>query len=238
MTKIWGHRGAYDSAPENTLPAFKLAVDMGADGVEFDIQLTKDNEIVVIHDEKIDKLSDSQGFVKDYTLSELKKFNFGGATFAQIPTLSEVLELLKPSPVDINIELKTGIIFYEGIEEKALKLVASFGMGDRIVWSSFNHLSVQAVKQLDPNAHTALLCGKGIFTTGEECAKTDAEALHCGLQQMYHPRLINECRRHGVKVRVYTVNSPEDLSYAYSNGIDGVFTNNIKLAQEVRERFV
>ena len=72
---IWAHRGASGYAPENTLPAFKLAADMGADGVELDVQLTKDNVIVVCHDEKIDRTSNGAGFIRDYTLEELRKYD-------------------------------------------------------------------------------------------------------------------------------------------------------------------
>ena len=126
-TKVWAHRGASGYAPENTLESFKMAMDMKADGVELDVQLTKDNELVVIHDETIDRTSNKTGFVKDYTLAELKSFNFNNGNekyeYAQIPTLKEVFQLLKPSNMVINIELKTGVFFYEGIEEKVLKLV-------------------------------------------------------------------------------------------------------------------
>ena len=125
-TRIWAHRGASGYAPENTLEAFKLAIDEKADGIELDVQLTKDKELVVIHDEKIDRTSNGKGYVKDYTLDELKKFNFnyGNEKYEEvkIPTLKEVYELLKPTNLIINVEIKTGIIFYEGIEEKVLKL--------------------------------------------------------------------------------------------------------------------
>lgn len=96
-TRIWAHRGASGYAPENTLEAFKLAIDEKADGIELDVQLTKDKELVVIHDEKIDRTSNGKGYVKDYTLEELKKFNFnyGNEKYEEvkIPTLKEVYEL-------------------------------------------------------------------------------------------------------------------------------------------------
>ena len=109
-TKIWGHRGASGYAPENTLEAFRLAAQMGADGVELDVQLTKDGEIVVIHDEWIDRVSDGSGLVVNYTLEELKQFNFNKthpeyANVCRIPTLREVLEELKDTGLIINIVL-------------------------------------------------------------------------------------------------------------------------------------
>ena len=236
MIEIWGHRGAYDFAPENTLASFQKAIEMGAHGIEFDIQLTRDGEIVVIHDETIDRVSNGSGYVKDYTLSELKKFNFNkrGLTeplFMEIPTLAETLELLKPTGLDINIELKTGIIYYEDIEAKALQMVKDYNMMDRIIWSSFNHYSVQTVKLFYQQARIALLCGGGILTTGEECEKTGAEALHPGIHQLNCPALILDCRWRGIKVRPYTVNSPEDFQLAAKCRVDGIFTNNIEFAR-------
>ena len=108
---IWGHRGASAYAPENTLFAFQKAVEQKADGVELDIQLTKDGHIVVIHDEWIDRTSDGKGWVKDMTLAELRRFNYNRThpeyEHADIPTMEEVLDLLKPTDLTIDIELKT-----------------------------------------------------------------------------------------------------------------------------------
>jgi Glycerophosphoryl diester phosphodiesterase len=234
--KIWGHRGAYSSAPENTLVGFQMAAQMGADGVELDIQLTKDREIVVIHDETVNRTSNGQGWVKDFTLAEIKKLNFNkrGLTeplFMEVPTLTEVLELLKPTGLTINIELKTGVIYYDGIEHIALNLVEKYGMSDRIVWSSFNHYSVQKIKQLEPSTKTALLCGGGIFITGEQCEKVGAEALHPSIHMLRYPSLVEDCRRRGVLVRPWTVNSDEDLTLSKDLGVDTVMVNRIDWAK-------
>ena len=114
---VWGHRGASGYAPENTLPAFKMAADMGADGVELDIQLTSDGEIVVCHDETIDRTSNGAGWLKDFTFKELRRLDFSNGNAAyegvKIPTMEEVFDLLQPTGLVINIELKTGIIFYD-----------------------------------------------------------------------------------------------------------------------------
>ena len=122
MTKIFAHRGASGYAPENTLPAFAMAEKQGADGIELDVQLTKDGELVVIHDEKIDRTSTGKGFVRDYTLPELRKMSFCNHmelySGVKIPTLEEDLDLVKPGNMTVNIELKTGIFWYQGIVEK------------------------------------------------------------------------------------------------------------------------
>ena len=124
-TKVWAHRGASGYAPENTLDAFRKAVEMGADGIELDVQMTKDGELVVIHDETIDRVSNGKGWVKDYTYEELKKFNFNKThleyTKEEIPTLEQVYLLIKPTNLTINVEIKTGIVFYPGIEGRVLE---------------------------------------------------------------------------------------------------------------------
>ena len=113
-TKVWAHRGASGYVPENTLDAFQKAVEMGADGIELDVQMTKDGELVVIHDETIDRVSDGKGWVKDYTYAELKKFNFNKThpeyEKEEIPTVEQVYLLIKPTKLMINVEIKTGIV--------------------------------------------------------------------------------------------------------------------------------
>ena len=118
-TLVWGHRGASGYAPENTMAAFEKAVELGADGIELDVQLTKDGELVGIHDETIDRVSDGSGWVKDYTYAKLIKHNFNRThpeyEHAQIPTLEEVYALIKPTDLTINVEIKTGVVVYPEI---------------------------------------------------------------------------------------------------------------------------
>ena len=112
---VWAHRGASAYAPENTLEAFRLAIEQGADGIELDVQLTKDDVLVVIHDEWLDRTSDGKGWVKDYTFEELRKYNYNKTCpefeHADIPTLREVYELIKPTDLTVNVEIKSGIVF-------------------------------------------------------------------------------------------------------------------------------
>ncbi|MGN0316412.1 MAG: glycerophosphodiester phosphodiesterase family protein [Lachnospira sp.] len=193
--KVWAHRGCCMKYPENTLEAFEAAAKLtGITGIELDIQLTKDGEIVVIHDEKIDRTTNGKGFVKDYTLEELKAFSITGSGCENvyhtdwenkgtlsIPTMKEVFELLKPYCISngllINIELKNSVIRYEGMEEKILELVEKNGLKGFVVYSSFNHESMGLMKKLEPSVKTGILavniqdCLKG-------AVKYNADALH------------------------------------------------------------
>lgn len=139
-TKIFAHRGASGYAPENTLEAFALAITQGADGIELDVQLTKDGIPVVIHDETIDRVTEKTGFVKDYTLKELKELTVLGNKFpeyssSKIPTLEEVLDAVKASGIQVNIELKTGIYWYPEIEQKVADLVKKAGMEELVIYA-------------------------------------------------------------------------------------------------------
>ena len=144
MVKNFAHRGFSGKYPENTMLAFEKAVEAGADGIELDVQLTKDGEIVIIHDETIDRTTDGKGFVADYTYEELKKFDAsyiytGKMGFNKIPALREYFEFVKDKNIVTNIELKTGINEYFGIEEKVWGLIKEYNLAEKIIISSFNH---------------------------------------------------------------------------------------------------
>lgn len=202
--KVWAHRGCSYLYPENTITAFKAAAELpGITGIEFDVQMTKDGEIVVFHDENVRRVTDGEGNVADYTLQELKQLkicadifeseeeNITGKNIAgeklsikdmtQIPTLAEVLELLKPycesKGLLINIELKTSVVRYEGIEEKTIKMVKDYGLSDYIVYSSFLQESVKLVKELDADAKTGVLA-YWVEECAERLRRTGADALH------------------------------------------------------------
>ena len=162
---IWAHRGCSMMNPENTLLAFKKAAELeGITGIEFDVQLTKDNEIVVIHDERVDRTTDGTGYVQEYTLNELKQlFIAGDDEIHRIPTLRETFELLAPyckgKGLRLNIELKNSEIRYEGMEQKVIDMVSEFNLEDYVVYSSFNHDSIGLVKQIKADADVAYQAG-------------------------------------------------------------------------------
>ena len=180
--KIWAHRGASGHAPENTIPAFELALLMRADGIELDVQLSKDGVPVVIHDERLERLSEGGGWVKEYTLEELQALNvnkrFPAYGKVRIPTLEEVYDLVKKSDLTINLELKNGVVDYAGLEEKVLRLAEEKGLAEKMVYSSFNHYSIRKIQQLLPGAKTAFLYADGFLDMAGYAARYGAYALH------------------------------------------------------------
>lgn len=234
---VWTHRGASGYAPENTLAAFQKAVDLGADGVELDIQLTKDDQIVVIHDETIDRTSDGKGWVKDYTLEELRAFNYNRTKpeykHADIPTMREVFELLKPTGLFINIEIKTGVVFYEKIEEKILALTKEMGMEDRVCYSSFNHYTVTRIHELKPDAEVGFLYADGPIDMPSYGVKHGVNALHPALYNLQYDGFVKECKEKGLKLNVWTVNERPYMEMCCQYGVDAIITNYPDIAKEV-----
>ncbi len=184
MPKIWAHIGCCTLYPENTLEAFRAAAELdGITGIELDIQLTSDGEMVVFHDENLRRVTHIDRNVRGCTLAEIKNIAIpaNDGKYCSIPTLEEVLVMMKPycesRGILINIELKTSVIRYDGIESKAYEIVRKYGMEQYIVWSSFLAESVDIIKKIDRDAKTAVLA-----MSIEECISmardTAADALH------------------------------------------------------------
>ena len=241
-TKVWAHRGASAYAPENTLEAFSLAVEQKADGVELDVHLSKDGKLVVAHDETLERVSDGTGYIKDYTLEELKRFTFHKThpeyESARIPTLEEVYGLLKPTGLEINVEIKTGILFYPGIEEKLYELERAMGMEGRIIYSSFNHYSAMKMKKLDPKSRVGLLYSEGFIDIPSYAARLGADALHPALYDLQYERYLEDCRKNNLLLHVWTVDEETQIRSLVENGIDAVITNKPDVARRVVDGMV
>ncbi len=161
--KIWAHRGCSQRYPENTLTAFEKAISLdGLTGIELDIQLTKDDEIVVCHDEKVNRTTDGIGAIKSFSLRELKRLQIdaGDGRIERIPTMEEVFDLIEDSlrqGLRLNIELKNSVYPYVGMEEKIIDMVHKRGIQDSVVYSSFYARSLEKIKKLDSQAETGVL---------------------------------------------------------------------------------
>lgn len=179
-------------------------------------------------------MSDGTGYVKDYTLEELKALNmnlsFPAYGRVAIPTLEEVYDLVRKTDLTINLELKNSTVFYEGLEEKVLRLAEEKGLADRIIYSSFNHYSMRRVKQLLPNSRVAFLYCDGILDIAEYAEKYGVYAVHPSVGCMKYPGVdvVKECHAKGVRVHVWTVNEEEDFERMRELGVDAVITNYVE----------
>lgn len=229
MSKIYAHRGFSGKYPENTMLAFQKAVEIGVDGIELDVHLTKDNEIVIIHDEDIKRTCDGEGLVKDMTLEELRKYDasasFRGVYgFCGIPTLREYFELVKDTPVITNIELKTGVYEYPTIEKRVIDMVREFGLSDKIIFSSFNHFTVKRCEEIAPEIKRGFLTGDWLYDFGKYTAERNVQCCH-----PWHVSLseetVKEMHEAGCEINTWTVNEYEDIRKLSAWGVDSLIGN-------------
>lgn len=237
-TLVWAHRGASAYAPENTLEAFQKAADMKADGVELDVQLTKDNEIVVVHDENLERVSNGTGWVKDHTRAQLKALNFNRThpefERASIPTLEEVYECLRATGLTINVEFKTGIFWYQGIEDKVLDLTAKLGLEDRVIYSSFNHFTLAKLREMKEDVTTGLLYSDDWIGIAPYARDTvHVNALHPALYHLQDPSYVKTAHEYGLETHVWTVNDEKYIRMCRDMGVEAIITNKPDLCRRV-----
>lgn len=313
------HRGYSGKFDENTMLAFKKAIEYKADGIETDVQMSKDGALILIHDETLDRTTNGHGFVKDYTLDELKIFrtksiprvqalktdaleelehskagqsnfdkyglfeNDGENNFSnesndkiidkkkikigeytieeveyfqnkdgeEIPTLRELLEIFSKSDLKVlNLELKNSVIEYSSLEEKVLSIIDEFNLRDRVVISSFNHLSLKKIRELEKHRSKSnesignnkkiilgALTETTLFNVPKYLQAISAECYH-----PYFPSILNEeymkgIKKAGIKVNTYTVNESRDMKRVISAGVDSIITNEVELLNFVRENW-
>lgn len=229
MTAIWAHRGASAYAPENTIPAFELAIKMGVDGVEFDVQRSADGHVVVIHDETINRTSNGFGKVVDATFEELRACDFSnrfaGRRNVKIPTLRDALDVFRGTNLTVNIELKNSIVLYPGLEDDVLRIVKDAQMLDQTIISSFNHFSLANLRGRLPKEHIGLLYSDGLFDPWQYATWFGAGAIHPHFNALQHPDFIWLCHEAGIKVHAWTINTDDDARRLAGLGVDAIITN-------------
>ncbi|SMO91389.1 glycerophosphoryl diester phosphodiesterase [Gracilimonas mengyeensis] len=231
---VIAHRGASAYHPENTMSAFRAAVDMGAEMIELDVLLSKDGVPVVIHDETLERTTDGRGKVEDYNLRDLKKLDAGswfssGHKGEGIPTLEEVLNFAK-GRIAVNIEIKTEAVtdsLNGGIEEKALKLVYKHKMQDYVLFSSFDYRAIAHLRELDVDISTALLYEKSQSEKREPkelVSDYKANAFNCS-QRQFSKKWAEQLNEQGIPVFIYTVNKTQQMRKVIELGASGIFSD-------------
>ncbi len=227
ILQIVAHRGASGEAPENTLAAFRRALEIGVNAVELDVHLTCDGEPVVIHDHMLDRTTDGRGLVKDQTLAAVRRLDAGrwfGERFAgeRVPTLAEALDLLRP--VRVIIEVKNGPIYYPGIAARVAAEVRAAGHPSVTV-SSFDHPVLVELKAGAPELQTAVLfVGRPVNPVGL-ALDAGANALHPHWAFLT-PELVAAAHTAGLRVETWTVDDPLYMAHVVGMAPDGVMTNH------------
>jgi glycerophosphoryl diester phosphodiesterase len=300
------HRGYSGKFDENTMLAFKKAIEYNADGIETDVQLTKDGVPILIHDETIDRTTNGHGFVINYTLDELNVFRtksiprvqslkadaleeiehlkanilekaedieygktkklskldsdnkntlkigeytrteveyFQRKGGEEIPTLRELLNLVAHSDLKVlNLELKNSIIEYKGLEEKVLTMIDEFNLKDRVIISSFNHMSLVKIRKLEEqnnkierqlftNKRITLgaLTDSTLVNVPKYLKDISVECYHPYFPSILNKEYMQEIKDAGIRVNTYTVNEAEYMKRVIDVGVDSIITNEVEL---------
>jgi len=225
------HRGASGSAPENTLAAFRKAIELGADYVELDVCASRDRHIVVFHDDALERTTDGRGLVCDQKLAQLKRLDAGSwfdPRFARekIPTLYEVIRLVKPTQTGLFIEMKPGPHLDGAFEQALTRLLVREEMTARSFVMSFNHAAVGRVKELDPNLRGLLLAGRRTplptLLRAVQAHRADGVSVKVSL---VNESLVSAIHQRGLRVVVWTANSPRQMRRLVRLGVDGITTD-------------
>ncbi len=211
-----GHRGAAGHAPENTLASIRTAIGFGVDLVEVDLQRSRDGQVVIIHDETLDRTTNGKGRVNKKSLAELQALDAGKGE--HIPTLEELLTLAE-GRVGLMLEIKVA-----GIAELTARIVRQSRFSGPLVYASFLHKELPAVRTADPTAATLALFGR--LPKDPVAVATRAGASHVGLRfTMATAQRIAALHRAGLQVFVYTVNAPRDIQAMRRLGVDGIISD-------------
>lgn len=238
---IFAHRGASAYAPENTLAAFELALAQGAEAIELDVKLSADGHAVVIHDATVDRTTDGRGRVSDMSLAELRSLD-AGAFFdpkfrgEKVPTLEEVFEAFGKRSF-INVELTNYKTPGDHLVESVCMLIKKFGLQKQILFSSFRASNLSKARALLPDVPRGLLALGGFLGAWARSfgfAFGRYQALHPNLKDVT-PQQIRRVHRLGRRVHVWTVNAADDMHRLFHWDVDAIFTDDPKLAVQVRK---
>lgn len=225
--KKMAHRGYSAKYPENTMKAFKEAYKRGFDGIETDVHLTLDQELVLIHDETIDRTSNGKGYISDFTLETLKeyRFNNGFDENETIPTLKELLEYLKDKDMILNIELKTDKIHYYGIEKKVVDLVNQMNMQEKVIYSSFYLPSILKIREYQPDAYIGYLIEEDYEKKKKELLEYNIHAVHPKYTFVKQDEEVKKLKEMHQTIAVWTVKNQKVYGRCLRQGIDMIFSN-------------
>ncbi|WP_353625619.1 glycerophosphodiester phosphodiesterase family protein [Bacillus sp. JCM 19041] len=246
MTAIYGHRGAAGTHPENTLLSFEEALNNKVDGIELDVQMTKDGQLIIMHDPTVDRTTSGSGYVNEMTLMEIKQLS-AGSKFShmtgydsntwpsiEVPTLRETLNLIRPHRIELNIEFKPNLATHKGIEEAVLKEVESHGQGLNVSYSSFHLPILMRLKALKKEVETAYLVEQNVPFPRDYLETFDLTTFHVSKKQLLGNSYFEE-EKLLEDIRAWTVNRDEDIKKLLQKNVKAIMTDFPKRAIALRD---
>ena len=240
---LFAHRGFSGIYPENSPLAFRMAAEKtNADGIESDVHLSKDGQLVIFHDASVERTSNGTGFIRDLTYAQLLELDIGAwksPEFAgqHIWTLGQLLDFCREARMLLNLELKNYEVFYDGLEQRVIDEVCARGMQEQVFVSSFNHISMQRFKDLCPEIETGLLYDKPLLDMEHYLLPSNADNMHPRYMLLqYQPDLMDLFHSRGMKVNTWTVNDAADMRDMIHRGVDGIISNYPNLLCRVADQ--
>ena len=221
--KIIAHRGASFHAPENTISAVKKAIEMNSDMIELDARMTKDDEIVIIHDPNVDRTTDGKGYVKDMTLEQIKRLRINNNE--EIPTLQEVIDIIK-GKCKLNLHIKE-----KRTLSNILKIIKDNALYNEVLLSSFNEKTLIYIKEIDPRIKTGYLLRRPTPFYVDIGKRLGADYLHPAYK-IATKRMVKRAQKYGFKVNIWTLKDKKSVLISRSYGVDGLITNDPLLYED------
>lgn len=225
---VIAHRGASGERPENTLPAYRLAIEQRADMIEIDLHATRDGAIVVAHDAELARLG-GRGEIGQASLAEVRALDAGGGL--RVPILDEVLDAFG-GRISLNLEIKSGERTgpYAGIEEASLAAVEGRGLLESTVFSSFHDSVLRELRRLSSSVRIAVLASpreprEPLARTLRRAEAVDAEAVNPHFT-LVDEAMVGAAHGEGLAVYAYTADAEPELERLLALGVDGIFTNH------------
>jgi glycerophosphoryl diester phosphodiesterase len=234
----FAHRGFTASAPENSLAAFRAALELGVDGIELDVRTCKTGEVVVFHDSTLARLTNGKGFIKGKSLAELKSLrlnNHKRDLFLQIPTFEEVIELVIGRAI-LNVEIKTKGLPKDHIENKVVAILRQYGIEYQTIISSFNPIVIRRLRKIDDQLITGFLIEKNFRVRHSEIPMTKfsgAKAIHIE-KSMAKKSIIKKIQEFGYYCVVWTVNEPQEMQRLINLGVNAIITDKPDLLKNLK----
>lgn len=240
-TNIIAHRGASADYPENTMIAFRKAIELKVDAIEFDVHMSKDGEIFVIHDAFLERTTNGTGLVCEHTKNEILKLRADKLIpqneWVGVPTFKEALLLIKDTNMWISIELKFASIPYPNYEERIIEIIYDCGMQDRVILTSFNHYSLKKIKEISPGITTGPIHVAAIFEPHIYAKKLGASAMHPLYNVIFQPGWVDMCHKNGILVNTWVADEEQLVMDLIKMNVDGVITNRPDVGMAAREKW-
>ncbi|MDD2426613.1 MAG: glycerophosphodiester phosphodiesterase family protein [Eubacteriales bacterium] len=241
-TEIWAHRGSGKSQVENTMAAFEQAVADGAEGIELDVQRSRDGKLVVFHDENLKRLTGKDSYLATLDWDDLKRLNVAAnrpeAGVHHMPLLREVLSFIKGKDLKLNIELKNSNVFYPGMDDEVLALVEKMGVLEQVHFSSFNHMSMSYLASKGYGKQSGMLYSEVLCDPWVYVGGCGMGAIHPMFNNLQVPDLVKNCHEAGLKVNVWTIDEEVFIQGALLLEVDAIITNVPVKAIELRNQYI